>query len=221
MNNGANMSYFNGLLKAKKVSKKQIAFYLEEEKIEQLDLLAKVFSSLGEAKSFSRNMLIETAIDKFLAESKEYLRSAQGIDFDTLSLEDFENGEANDAAFDTAVFSAREDGFRDTFLGEEEPSCWYPCRVSDSNIPRLKYIAIYREAPVSGITHYAKIKEIKYDPEKDCKVCYFDGAPVELPHTVTFNNTPTAYFHGGTKYTQLATLQNTQQADRSIFVRMT
>lgn len=216
-----NKNYFNGLLKAKKSSKKQIAFYLDEDKIEQLDLLAKFFTSLGEAKNFSRNLLIETAIDKFLAESKEYLRNERGINLEELSPEDLKRAEPDEAAFDTAVFSTKEEGFRETFLGEAEPACWYPCRVSDNNIPHIKYIAIYREAPVSGITHYAKVKEIKYDEEKGCKVCYFDGDPVELPHTVTFRNTPTAYFHGGTKYTQLASLLDTPQADRSIFVRLT
>jgi len=59
---------------------------------------------------------------------------------------------------DTIVVPAREDGFKETFLGE---NCWYAIRIHPSMIPKIKHIAAYQVAPVSAITHIAKVKSIE------------------------------------------------------------
>lgn len=59
---------------------------------------------------------------------------------------------------DTIVVPAREDGFQDTFLGEER---WYAIRMSSSMIDRVKYIAGYQTAPISAVTHYAEVASIE------------------------------------------------------------
>ena len=59
---------------------------------------------------------------------------------------------------DTIVVPAREEGFNETFLGED---CWYKIPMSSSMIERVKYIAAYQTAPVSAITHYAEVAEIQ------------------------------------------------------------
>lgn len=79
-----NTSYFNNLLKNSKTSKKQIAVYLDDAKIERIDMITKIFSSISDSKSFARNTLIEEAINKFLAESEKYLRQELGIDVEAL-----------------------------------------------------------------------------------------------------------------------------------------
>lgn len=43
-----------------------------------------IFSSLSDSKSFSRNSLIEEAIDKFLEESEKFLHDEHGINVDAL-----------------------------------------------------------------------------------------------------------------------------------------
>ena len=48
-----------------------------------------------------------------------------------------------------------EEMFLKRFLDE---NVWFHVRVAASKIEQLQYIAIYRSAPVSAITHYAKIK---------------------------------------------------------------
>ncbi len=58
---------------------------------------------------------------------------------------------------DTIVIPAREDGFREVFIGE---NCWYSIRIHPSMIPKIKYIAAYQVAPVSAITHIATVKSI-------------------------------------------------------------
>ena len=159
---------------------------------------------------FSRNTLIELAIDKFLADSETYLRETQGIDIDTLI------EETRSKKFDTVVLSSTGRGFEETFLGEAESPCWYPCRISDIRERNLQYIAIYRGQPVSAITHYAKIKEFRYDPVKKCKVCYFEGDPIALPHEVVLGDRDACYFIGA-KYTTLQNLLNVTKTDELTF----
>lgn len=205
-----NNSYFNNLLKNSKTTKKQIALYLDESKIERVDMIIKLFSSISDSKSFSRNTLIEEAIDKFLEESERFLQEEHGINVDEL-LE-----EARSEKSDTVIFSSSGRGFEETFLGEKEPACWYPCKISENREHNLKYIAIYRGRPVSAITHYAKIKEFKYDQEKKCKVCYFEGSAITLPNKIKLGNKDGCFFVG-TKYTSLENLLNATQADEVIF----
>jgi hypothetical protein len=61
-------------------------------------------------------------------------------------------------AFDTIVVPANEDGFHRVFLGE---NCWYAIRVGSDMLDRIKYIAAYQTAPISAITHYAKVERIE------------------------------------------------------------
>ncbi len=59
---------------------------------------------------------------------------------------------------DTIVVPAREEGFQETFIGE---NCWYQIRIHGSMIPQIKHIAVYRVAPISAITHIAPVKSIE------------------------------------------------------------
>ena len=202
-------AYFDNLLKNSKASKKQVAVYLDEAKIERIDMVTKYFSVVSDAKSFSRNTLIELAIDKFLEDSIEYLRESQEIDIEALLKEE------RAKRFDTVIRSSKGRGFEDTFLGESEPPCWYPCRIGPEHEPYVKYIAIYRGAPVSAITHYAKVKEFRYDPDKKQKVCIFDGGPIELPHKIELGGRNACCFQG-TKYTSLENLLNATKTDELV-----
>lgn len=58
----------------------------------------------------------------------------------------------------TIVVPARKDGFEETFIGE---NCWYAIRIHASMIPKIKFIAAYQVAPVSAITHVAKVESIE------------------------------------------------------------
>lgn len=203
-------NYFDNLLKSSKTAKKQVALYLDEAKIERIEAIIKIFSSVSDSKAFTKNSLIEEAIDKFLAESEEYLQEEWSINVDTWLEEERSKN------FDTVIFSAKGRGFEETFLGEAEPPCWYPCRVSEARECNLKYIAVYRGQPVSAITHYAVIKEFRYDEEKGCKVCYFEGAPIELPHKIVLGEKDACYFLG-TKYTTRKSLLSAAKADELIF----
>lgn len=59
---------------------------------------------------------------------------------------------------DTVVVPAQEQGFLETFIGENR---WHHIRIHSSMIPKIKYIAAYRVAPESAITHIAAVKDIE------------------------------------------------------------
>jgi hypothetical protein len=65
------------------------------------------------------------------------------------------SGEAE--RFDTVVVPAREEGFQRRFINE---NCWFAIRINARHIPKLKYIAAYRVAPIGAITHIGEIDTI-------------------------------------------------------------
>jgi hypothetical protein len=71
-------------------------------------------------------------------------------------------GEVDPSELDTIVVPAQEEGFQEEFIGENR---WYQIRIHSSMVPRIKYIAVYRRAPISAITHVAAVKDIA--PWKD------------------------------------------------------
>ena len=89
---------------------------------------------------------------------------------------------ADDAAkagdFDTIVVPAQEEGFQDTFLGENR---WYQIRIRRECIPFIKFIAVYRKAPVSAITHLAPVKSIVPWPGSAKYVVNFAEPAKEIP----------------------------------------
>ena len=88
---------------------------------------------------------------------------------------------------------AREDGFKEVFLGENR---WYAVRIHGSMRPQIKYVGVYQVAPVSAITHVATVKSI--EPWKDTGkyVINFAEPAKEIPaipmlkqgHVKTFQN---------------------------------
>ncbi|MFZ3323725.1 MAG: hypothetical protein WA190_15235 [Usitatibacter sp.] len=66
------------------------------------------------------------------------------------------------AESDTVIVPAREEGFQEVFLGESQ---WRAIRIGPAMKDRIKYIAAYRIAPVSAVTHIAEVQEIR--PNKD------------------------------------------------------
>lgn len=66
------------------------------------------------------------------------------------------------AMCDTIIVPAREDGFKEEFL---ENNQWFAIRINAAMKNRIKYIAGYQVAPISAVTHIAEIIEIK--PYKD------------------------------------------------------
>lgn len=78
---------------------------------------------------------------------------------------------------DTIVVPAREDGFNEEFLENHQ---WYAIRLNSSMIPKIKYIAAYQVAPISGITYIAEIKSIEQWKDSNKYIVYFSDAPEKI-----------------------------------------
>lgn len=78
---------------------------------------------------------------------------------------------------DTVVVPAREDGFVETFLGE---NCWHAVRIHSSMIPQIKHIAVYRVAPTSAITHWAPVRSIDQWRETEKAILTFAQPAEEI-----------------------------------------
>lgn len=74
---------------------------------------------------------------------------------------------------DTIVVPAREDGFQDVFIGENQ---WYAIRISTAMLDKIKYIATYQVAPVSAITHVAIVKMIDKYQNTGKYILYFEAS---------------------------------------------
>jgi len=78
---------------------------------------------------------------------------------------------------DTIVVPAREDGFKETFIGE---NCWYQIRIHGSMIPKIKHVAAYRVAPKSAITHVAPVKSIEQWKNTNKYILHFSEPAREI-----------------------------------------
>jgi hypothetical protein len=103
---------------------------------------------------------------------------------------------------DTIVVPAQEDGFQETFLGE---NCWYAIRISPAMLTRIKFIAAYQSKPVSAVTHVAPVARIEpYGEEGKYKVVFSEPAQPIKP--IPFGNAPTGSMQGP-RYTTRQKLQ--------------
>lgn len=75
---------------------------------------------------------------------------------------------------DTIVVPAREDGFNEEFLQNNR---WFAIRISSAMLDKIKYIAAYQVAPVSGITNIAEVDRIEKYKDSNKYIVYFkDGS---------------------------------------------
>ena len=86
--------------------------------------------------------------------------------------------EINDVdELDTIIVPAMEEGFNETFIGE---NCWYAIRISAPMISRIKYIAAYQVYPVSAITYYALVDRIEKYKDTGKYILYFKDKPKKI-----------------------------------------
>jgi hypothetical protein len=102
---------------------------------------------------------------------------------------------------DTVVVPAQEEGFQEVFIGED---CWYAIRISGGMLQRIKYIAAYRTAPTSAITHYAPVVRIEPYGDAGKYKLVFAAPAQEIPPIPYGDATPGTM--QGPRYTNLQKL---------------
>ena len=81
------------------------------------------------------------------------------------------------AQSDTVVVPAREEGFQEVFIGENQ---WRAITIGAAMKDQIKFIAAYRVAPIQAVTHLAKVQEIKPYKDTGKYQLIFDGAAQEI-----------------------------------------
>lgn len=71
---------------------------------------------------------------------------------------------------DTIVVPAREEGFNEEFLKNDR---WFAIRISGAMIDKIKYIAAYQVAPISGITYIADVERIEKYKDTNKYIVFF------------------------------------------------
>lgn len=71
---------------------------------------------------------------------------------------------------DTIIVPAREDGFNEEFLKNNR---WFAIRISSAMIDKIKHIAAYQVAPISGITYIADVERIEKYKDTNKYIVYF------------------------------------------------
>lgn len=170
-----------GALKADPAAEARVLAYATTNGFENIDYLLERIVHRKEA--FNALVIIDETNDELESILKEKFR----FPVELLTLERFRSGSGDviykfeplladvdssdegstlplldPAELDTVVVPAQEEGFNETFIGEDR---WHHIRISAAMIPQIKWIATYRVAPISAITHLAKVDKIQ--PYKD------------------------------------------------------
>src|ERR1022692_4647799 len=88
-----------------------------------------------------------------------FLADVEAVDVETVNDTPTQERRPRDPSdIDTVVVPSHEDGFKEVFLGEDR---WWSVRIHPAMLKQLKYVAVYRTAPISAITHYAPIRSIE------------------------------------------------------------
>lgn len=106
-------------------------------------------------------VLIQDAISLFESEpitsySEEEEKDINVL-FDTIPEESSKKNDTNVGGDLTIIVPTSQEGFEETFLGEKQ---WYDIRISENNRDKIRFIAAYETAPVSGIQYFAEVEEI-------------------------------------------------------------
>lgn len=160
--------YNNDVLTTKR---KNISFNIDEELLERLDSAVNVFNEKD--TTTTRNAIIEDAILAYIEEAEDYFEKQNLINDETISF-------IKDVTYDTAIFPAKNINFNSVFIGKHQ---WYHVRMAQHRIENIKYIALYRGAPASSITHYAEVIEIGNPDENNRRIIHLKE-PELLPQPV-------------------------------------
>lgn len=112
---------------------------------------------------------------------------------------------------DTIVVPAQDEGFKETFLGENR---WYQIRIHSSMLPKIKQIAVYRIAPTSAITHVAAVQSIEQWKDTNKYVVNFSG-PAEQINPIKLVPKSAVKAPQAPRYTSILRLKNAKNLNEA------
>lgn len=122
---------------------------------------------------------------------------------------DFTSASTDLDELDTIVVPAKEDGFKEVFLGEK---CWYQIRISAAMLNKIKYIAAYQVAPISAITHVAEVEKIEKYRDTGKYILYFKSAAKQIDK-ITLPTTSKGKAPQAPRYTSYSKLAEAKTLD--------
>ena len=94
---------------------------------------------------------------------------------------------SNIREYNTIVCPSTGGGLEKAF---KKKKAWWAVRIGQSNIEKLKYIALYEGAPISGIRYYAQITKIEPFENKPGKyIIHHDGNIIKLKNHILLGKT--------------------------------
>jgi hypothetical protein len=108
---------------------------------------------------------------------------------------------------DTIVVPAHEEGFQEVFIGQ---NAWWAVRISGGMLNKIRFIAAYRTAPISAITHYAEVDRIEPFGEEGKYKLIFKAPAIKLEKEIPFGDSPQGLMQG-LKYTNFEKLKEAKQ----------
>jgi hypothetical protein len=111
---------------------------------------------------------------------------------------------------DTIVISAHEEGFRDVFIGE---NMWRAVRIHSSMLPKIKHIAAYQVAPISGITYVADVERIELWKDTGKYGLYFKSPARKIKEVIPLVPNGAVTAPQGPRYTSLKRLESAKNLD--------
>lgn len=126
------------------LNKKQVALFLTQSKIEELDEIVKKLSNYSNGK-VNRNILIEMAIENLIECIPEVIRQYE------------KENSKSEREFDAIICPAQDGG--QEFLKKNHR--WEYVKLDSNKIKYLKYLVLYVGAPYSAIQYWVEIKDFK------------------------------------------------------------
>jgi hypothetical protein len=172
------------------------------------DLQDKLDSVLSKKFKFGVEVL---TLSRYVNPSGEYIYAFEPFLSDVVQVD--AKGGADKGVdvsdLDTVVVPAQNEGFEQVFLGENR---WYKVRIHGSMKPKLKYVAVYRVAPTSAITHVAPISSIEPWQDTGKKVINF-AKPAEEIGPIKLVRKGKVKAPQGLRYTSYDRLMNAKTLD--------
>lgn len=206
-------SFIDKLINKEDIVKKLISINLEKKTVDDINLVIRAMNKVSDSGiTITKQSFLEECIKDGIETTKEYLK--EYLEQTGTKIEDLLNDnevEAKEDVYDTIVVPAQQDGFEKVFLGENQ---WYYIRIDKKRLKKIKWIAVYVGAPVSAITHYAKVKgEPELDENEGKYIIKFDGEPIQLTHKIILGDINSMYVRSNKYITKQQLLEAREYKD--------